>query len=90
MTTASGSCRNRTVRTGVPGGVIATAAAWPAHAPTMWPPTTAASWSVHTRPGGSNAADGSKNSVPKMSHPRWNGSETATTIRWPSMSRYVK
>ena len=27
---------------------------WPAHAPIMWPPTTAASWTVHTSPGGRN------------------------------------
>ena len=89
ITTASGS-RRRTVRIGVPGGVMATAAAWPAQAPTMWPPTTAASWSVHTRPGGIKSADGSKNRVPKMSHPRWNGSDTATTISWPLISRYVR
>ena len=56
----------------------------------MLPPTTAASWSVQTRPGGNRVADGSKNRAPKMFQPRCNGSETATTISWPLMSRYVR
>ena len=35
-------------------------------------------------------ADGSWNAVPKRSQPCWNGSEIATMIRWPSISRYVR
>ena len=30
------------------------AVTWPAQAPSTWPPTTAASWTVQTRPGGRN------------------------------------
>ena len=62
----------------------------PAHAPIMWPPTTAASWSVQTRPGGNHEAPGWKNAVPNRSEPCWSGSETAITIRCPSISSYVR
>ena len=56
----------------------------------MCPPTTAASWTVQTRPGGSHAPLGSKNAVPNRFQPLLNGSEIAMTIRWPSISRYVR
>ena len=35
----------------------------------------------------SQAADGSMKAVPNRSQPRWNGSERAMTMRWPSISR---
>jgi len=56
----------------------------------MWPPTTAASWIVQIRPGGSHAPLGWKNAVPNRSQPFWNGSEIAIRMRWPSISRKVR
>ena len=71
----------------VPGGACAAAFTCPAQAPSMWPPTTAASCTVQTSPGGSHAPDASWKAVPNRSQPCWNGSEIATTMFWPSMSR---
>ncbi len=53
----------------------------------MCPPTTAASWTVHTSPGGSQAPVGVWKAVPNRSQPFWKGSEMAIRIRWPSISR---
>ena len=96
ITTASGTWRTRISRAvagpeGAPARLAARALAaettWPAQAPIMCPPTTAASWIVQTSPGGSHDEVGSKKAVPKRFSPCCKGSEIAMTIRWPSMSR---
>ena len=69
MSTASGTCREPDRRGSAAAArrrrIRPPRTTWPAQAPTMWPPTTAPSWSVQTQPGGSHAAVGSKNAVPK-------------------------
>ena len=74
MTTASGISRARSARWSRPGGALRAAVTWPAQAPSMCPPTTAASWIVHTRLGGSQSPFASWNAHPNRSQPRWNGS----------------
>ena len=52
------------------------------------PPTTAASWMVHTRLGGSQSPFASWKAHPNRSQPRWNGSEIrAMRMFCPSISR---
>ena len=69
MTTASGICRRRSAAVDIPAGASATATTCPPHAPSMCPPTTAASWIVQTRPGGSQSPLGVWKAVPNRFRP---------------------
>ncbi len=70
-----------------PPARASTAFTCPPQAPSMCPPTTAASCRVQTRPGGSHEPSALWKAVPNRSQPCWNGSEMATRMFCPSISR---